>query len=158
MESVEILKIHSGKFGELEYHQKDVVCFDEGILGFPEMKNYIIIQHKENSPFRWLQSLDNLDLAFLIVDPTIYVIDYCPTINPVDAKKLSINENSDALIYVIVNIPKGKPKEMTINLVGPIIVNTQTGKGRQCVVEDDKYSVKHKVFQESTEKVEQKVA
>ncbi len=158
MESKEFKSIETTRFGTVTYSAKDEVNFEDGLLGFPACKNYVILQHKENSPFRWLQSVDNTDLAFLVVDPSYYLLDYCPTINPIDAKKLDIVDATKSILYVIVNIPKGKPKEMTVNLLGPIIVNTETGRARQCVVEDEKYTVKHRVFQEETERVEEAVA
>lgn len=115
-----------------------------GMLGFPDEKRYAIVQHKENSPFFWYQSVDNPALAFVITSPFFFVPDYSVPLD--DAiKQMSWDDEKieeKVKLYVVVNIPNGSPNKMTANLVGPILINTDTLKALQMVVTDSLYSHK----------------
>ena len=65
--------INSSRFGLIDYELQDVVVFNEGLVGLPSLKQFVLIQHKENSPFRWMQSLEEGAVAFLVVDTAAYV-------------------------------------------------------------------------------------
>lgn len=135
----------SPRFGEIEYSAQDVVHFLEGMIGFPNDKEYLVLQHREGSPFRWLQSIATEDLAFLIVDPLIYLPDYAPEVPFSAVKGLELLEDTPQLVYTVVNIPKGKPEEMTLNLAGPIVINALSRQAKQLVLEDSRYSLRHRV-------------
>ena len=115
-----------------------------GMLGFPEEKRYAIIQHKENSPFFWYQSVDDPALAFVITSPFFFVPDYSVSlddaINQMSWDDERIEEKVE--LYVVVNIPNGSPNKMTANLIGPILINTDTFQALQMVVTDSPYSHK----------------
>jgi len=112
-----------------------------GMLGFPEHRKFVIIQHKEGSPFFWYQSVDDPALAFVITSPFSFVPDYYVDIEDV-LLKASWDKNCDnnALeFYVVVSIPKDSPENMTANLIGPVIVNTKTCQAVQHVMSDTCY-------------------
>ena len=113
-----------------------------GMLGFPDEKRYAIVQHKENSPFFWYQSVDDPALAFVITSPFFFVPDYSvpldDAINQLSWDDEKIEEKVE--LYVVVNIPNGAPNKMTANLIGPIVVNTDTFQAFQMVVTDSPYS------------------
>lgn len=136
----------TARFGVLNYTAQDVVTFDHGLVGFPGLGAFVLVSHKEGSPFRWLQSVDHGDVAFLVVDPAHYVQDYAPEIAETEVESVGISEETPRLVYTIVSIPPGKPDEMTINLAGPIVVNLENGRAKQIVIEDDAYPIKHRVF------------
>jgi len=135
--------VQTTRFGEVEYSPEDVVTFPEGIIGFPQCKSYLVLNHKEGSPFRWLQSVDNPGLAFLLVEPTHYVADYKPEVAPSALNSIEINEDSLMLVYTVVTIPKGNPEGMTLNLAGPLVINATNRLARQLVLEDPRWSLKH---------------
>lgn len=140
--------IETTRFGALEFSTMDVVTLDEGLLGFPGRSRFVVIQHKEGSPFCWLQSVDAGDLAFLVIDPAHYVPDYAPELPDETANQLGLSEETPRLVYTIVTIPKGKPDDMTLNLAGPILINLEERKAKQIVVEDTRYAIRHRVFPE----------
>lgn len=141
------LTTETARFGRIAYTNEDVVTFEHGLVGFPSLNGFVLIQHKEDSPFRWLQSIDEGEMAFLVVDPAHYVDGYSPEVPDFEAEAVGLKEETPRLVYTIVSIPPGKPEDMTINLAGPIVVNLETGKARQVVIEDACYSIRHKVFQ-----------
>ncbi len=127
------------RFGDIQFTTEDVVEFSGGLVGFPEMERYVLVQHKDDSPFRWLQSLDCGELAFLVVDPAVFCTDYAPEMPGSAAVELALDEETPRLVYTIVTIPRGKPSEMTLNLAGPLVLNLATGKAKQVVLEDPRY-------------------
>ena len=146
------LTTDTARFGRLTYTNEDLVTFDQGLVGFPSLTSFVLIQHKEDSPFRWMQSVDDGEVAFLVVDPAHCVQDYAPEIPETAVETVGIQEATPRLVYTIVSIPPGKPEEMTINLAGPIVVNLENGRAKQIVLEDACYPIKHKVFQKGSEK------
>jgi flagellar assembly factor FliW len=142
----------TSRFGEISFEDADVVTFSEGVLGFPDSRRYVLIQHREGSPFRWMQSVDEPGLAFLVVDPEHYLPGFSPEMPSADAEQLRIDEATARLVYTIVTIPPGKAEDMTLNLAGPLVINCDEGLGRQIVLEDPSYSVRHRVFAEGAAK------
>jgi flagellar assembly factor FliW len=145
------------RFGDIEFLDEDIVHLPEGLIGFPGSKRYLILSVKPNSPFRWLQSIDEPALAFLCTDPAHYVPYYAPTLSERHARDLQMNADTPRMVLCTAAIPKGKPEDMTLNLAGPIVVNAEARVARQIVLEDGAYTVKHRVFPQ-TDSVNQPVA
>ena len=112
-----------------------------GMLGFPDKKKFVILQHRENSPFFWYQSVDDSTIAFVITSPFLFKPDY--KIDFEDAsREMSWNGDgkTDHLeIYIVVNIPKGLPEKMTGNFIGPILVNNKVRQAVQVVISNSPY-------------------
>lgn len=125
---------------------KQQIIFEEGILAFEEYKNYILLED-EDSPFYWLQSVDNTELAFALIDPLEIHKTYSPKINKQYLEKIGQGNDEDYAIYVIANIPE-EVNKMTVNLRAPIVINVNLRKGIQVIVENEEYKTKHKVFQQ----------
>ncbi|MBV6459612.1 MAG: Flagellar assembly factor FliW [Fimbriimonadaceae bacterium] len=139
------MTISTTRFGSIEFDDLDVVTFPTGILGFPDCRRFVLVAHKEDSPFRWLQSADNGSLAFLVVDPATFFPEYAPEMEGTDAAFLQLSEDSPRLVYTMVTIPKGLPGSMTVNLAGPIVINADTRYAKQIVLTDEGYGTKHPV-------------
>ncbi|MCG9895708.1 MAG: flagellar assembly protein FliW [Fimbriimonadaceae bacterium] len=139
-------RFNTTRFGEISFDSLDVVTFPEGLAGFTAAKRFVFVQHREGSPFRWMQSLDDPALAFLVVDPNHYVAEYSPEMPASAAKKLQLGPETPLLVYTMASIPSGRPEAMTLNLAGPIAVNAETRTALQIVLEGDGWSVRHSVF------------
>ncbi len=140
--------IDSTRFGRIEVDEEAVITFSQGLFGFEGYRRFVILRLDEKSPFRWLQSLEEPSLAFVVIEPRHFMPDYAPTISDADVEALQLREDTPYLTFVIVTIPPGKPEEMTANLMGPIIINAATRMARQVIVEDEHYSTKHSILQE----------
>ncbi len=151
------MTLKNTRFGEIDYSEDDIITFAEGVIGFPDFLQYLLLNHKPNTPFRWLQSIEEPGLAFLVAFPELLVPGYTPEISDAVATELDLQEETPKMLLSTVTIPAGKPEEMTTNLLGPIIINGSTMKAKQVVLSDDAYTVKHRVFAK-TERVPEKVA
>ncbi|HYG22018.1 MAG TPA: flagellar assembly protein FliW [Verrucomicrobiae bacterium] len=113
-----------------------------GILGFEQMKDYLLVANPDEEPFRWLQVKDNAALAFVVIDPFIVAPDYRPDIPQVDANLLGLNNPEEAALLNIVTLHGAN--RATVNLKGPIVVNRNTGLSKQVVLANAaEYSVQH---------------
>jgi len=140
--------IDSTRFGRIEVDEEAVITFSQGLFGFENYRRFVVLCLDEKSPFRWLQSLEEPSLAFVVIEPRYFMPDYAPTISDADAEALGLDADTPYLMFAVVTVPPGKPEQMTANLMGPIIVNAVTRMARQVVVEDDCYSTKHSILQE----------
>ncbi|MBS1723739.1 MAG: flagellar assembly protein FliW [Armatimonadetes bacterium] len=143
--------VKTARFGEISVESEDIVAFAEGLVGLPELREFVLVRHRDESPFRWLQSLDDGSVAFLVVDPQQYVPNFAPMMPESAAIALELNEETPTLVYTICSIPNGNPKGMTMNLAGPIVINAESRKARQVVLEDGEYPVRHPVFEQAAE-------
>ena len=142
-QSGEGLSFNTLRFGQVTVPLTRVVDFASPILGFEGLKQFAILDHDEDSPFKWLQSVEDADLAFVITNPTIFGIAY-EFVIPEDAVSLlGIEKAEDTLVFTLVTIPDNDPVKMTANLLGPLVVNQHTRKAMQVILNDNKqYSTK----------------
>lgn len=140
--------IETKHFNNVEINDNDIITFVEGIIGFEDNKRYVVLGNPEDdSPFKWLQSVDDKDLCFVIIPPCCFRKEYDFIIPEDTGEKLELKEDKDILIYSIVVIPEDISK-MTANLKAPVIVNAANNRAEQIVLEDDRYSLKHYILEE----------
>lgn len=138
--------IKTTRFGPLNIDQTNAIDFGTGLLAFEGLSDYILIDIAENQDFKWLQSLQEPDLCFLLVDPFVANSGYRVELQAEMMERLNIVNAEDALIYTIVTVPAGGFKEATTNLVGPLVINWREKKGIQTVLEKDHLEVKYPLF------------
>jgi len=121
---------------------ENVVHLPLGLLGFENIKHYALLENDGESPFRWLQVIDQPDLAFLVLPGLEIFPDYEPDVPAEDVKFLGLNSPEDALVFNVVTLSaKGSA---TANLKGPIVINRFTLKGKQVVLANaSRYSIQH---------------
>lgn len=136
------MKIKTTRFGTIRIEEEKIISMPFGMLGFPDKKRYLILQHQEKSPFFWYQSVDDPGLAFVITSPFLFMPDYKISLEAV-LKEMSWNgdgNNKHLELYIVVNVPKGMPHKMTGNFIGPILVNTKLHQAVQVVLTDSPYT------------------
>ncbi|TAL39891.1 MAG: flagellar assembly protein FliW [Spirochaetes bacterium] len=141
------MKIKTRPYGEVEIDERQIMEFEHGILGFDFVRRFAILDSTDNSPFKWLQSLDEPDLAFVIIRPIDFMAEYNLVISSNDLEDLGAEVVEDLLVFAIVTIPSN-PSEMTANLQGPILINAKNRRGKQAISQSDKYRVKHGILEE----------
>jgi len=113
-----------------------------GILGFEQIKDYVLLANPAEKPFAWLRVADNNSLAFVVIDPFVVMPDYAPNIPEADVEFLELKDPGDALLLGIVTI-HGQNRA-TMNLKGPVVVNRHTHTGKQVIIANaGDYSVQH---------------
>jgi len=132
--------IETSRFGPLEVDEGRLIHFPKGILGFPDQHEYALIQTAEESGFYWLQAVDRANLAFVVCDPRLFVLDYVVPVKLDDLSQIGLQDPSAAQVFIIVN----KVEDLlTGNLQGPIVVNVDTREAKQLVLSDRRYSTRH---------------
>jgi len=139
------MKICTTRFGDMDCPEDRVLKIPSGIIGFPASTRYIILDHDRDVPFKWLQSLDQPELAFVIIDPACFKPDYRVTIAWDEIGELGQVDETALLMFVILTIPLDTPEHMTANLRGPVVVNAQTRVAKQLILRDD-YPTRAPVF------------
>ena len=145
----EFLDVQTSRFGLVRVDRGKVLTMTTPFLGFPESRRFFLRPHSEDSPFMWLQSLDNPQLAFVVVQPELFLQDYSPDLQKLVLEELEVSQDSDKEILVILTIPPGRPKEMTANLLGPVVINTAKRLAKQVLLDPGKYDACRKVVQDN---------
>jgi flagellar assembly factor FliW len=146
-------KVSTARFGEIEIDESKVVQFPHGIPAFDDEKEFAILPmtQDEESPYVFMQSLSSPELAFLMTNPFSFFSDYEFEIDDDSLENLDIKEQEDLVIYVILTLPKGKVRDMTANLMAPVVINTANMKAKQIVLDKSRYTTKHRLFPEAKE-------
>ena len=138
--------ISSTRFGEIEIDKSLLFEFVAPIIGYNEHKKFVLVDNSPDSPFKWLQSVEDPELAFPITLCSYFNIDYVFTIEDADADLLGLEKAEDVMAINIVNIPHDCPQDATANLLAPLVVNTQTNSAMQIILKNKDYKVKHPLF------------
>ena len=128
--------INTRCFGEINLDENKIVTFESGLMGFEQYKKFTILYNieDEKSKISWLQSVDEPSLALPIIAPGVVKEDYNPTVEDEVLKPLGeLTEPGDI-------------KKTTVNLKAPIIINADTRKGCQIIVENSEYTVRYNVY------------
>lgn len=128
-EKTEIRKIVTLHFGELEVEPKHIFNFQEGILGFENLKEFVLISEEKSEPFKWLISLEKPDIGFPLISPWILDINYNPGKRYISDKKV---------IFTIVTL-EDENGYMSANFKAPVILDVETTEGSQVILPSDKY-------------------
>lgn len=139
--------IKTSRFGVLEVDESRIIHFPEGLLGFPEQKRYIILEHKPSSPFCWLQSMDSPDLAFVMASPLLVKEDYLESLTEKESPFFQSESGDDIAVFSLVTIPQGDVSRMTINLTGPLVIDVGAKTGKQVVLSDSGYDHRHPLLE-----------
>ncbi len=143
MEPQENKRVIKARFGRtVEISDRNVIRIDEGLMGFEGYEHFAILPHGEESPLFWLQSLDEPELAFVTIDPRIFIPGYEPDVAGDDLERLGLESVSRAVLLCIVVIPED-PQFMTANLQGPLIINSESRTGRQVISRSPRHRVRH---------------
>ena len=133
------IRIATQRFGEMEFAEESVITVLGGVIGFPALLRYVLIQRPNDAPFYWLQSLDDPTMALVLVNPTLFKADYDPVLPEALYEELSAGRDQISL-FAIVTIPQGRPQDMTANLLGPLAINPAARLARQLVLDDRLYT------------------
>lgn len=136
-------KIETTRFGEIEIDEKKMIHFPEGLPGFLGCQEFIILEHKPDSSFMWLQSVEEPGLAFVMINPFIIKPDYLKDLSSGDELLISRRDDAPVMVFTFVTVPRDKPEKATVNLLGPIVVDTETMNASQVILVDSGYSHNH---------------
>ena len=144
------MKVKTTRFGEIEVPDETLITFPEGVIGFKEARGFVIFDCGDQGLFKWLQSTDIPELAFVICESHLIVPNYKVIIGQKERDLLQLESTDDAAVCLILVIPED-PQETTGNLLGPIVMNAKTRLGMQLVLVNPEYSTRYKIFKANEE-------
>lgn len=142
------MKIDTKIFGEIEISENKIITFENGIIGFPDLKRFALLHDEEKGTgagIRFMQSLDEPAFAMPVMDPLVVKPDYEPEVDDELLKSAGHVTEENILVLVTVTVPSDLTK-MTVNLQGPFVINVEEHKACQVVVEKGNYPVKYPVY------------
>jgi len=139
------MQIESTRLGTIEIDKDRIINFPQGIPGFLEEKQFVLIPMGEDNPFFFLHSVTNKDLSFIVIEPHIFFRDYELMLSEELIESLSIDKPEDVAIYTIVTI-KDDIKKATTNLQAPIVVNAVKLVAKQYILNDSQYLTRQPLF------------
>jgi len=141
------MKVDTKAYGVIEVDERQKIKIPQGLFGFEDNKDYVLVDDSDHGPFIWLQSLDDKDLAFILISPFFFRKDYEANVTNEDLAEIGLTSPENALIFVIVTIPQDG-SSMTANLQGPVIINKENMTGMQAILSDAKWKTKHDIIAE----------
>lgn len=140
------MKLATRHFGEIDVNDDEIIDFINGVPGFEGTK-YVLLNssNEELSPFMWLQSVTDGDIALVLVNSFLLYPEYAPDIAEEQLAQLEFNEREDLAVFNVVVIPD-KFEDITVNLKAPIIINEKNRKAMQAIADNSDYEIKHPMY------------
>ncbi len=143
------MKVNTRIFGEIEVEEEKLIQFANGIVGFPELKDFALIYDEEkgtDSDVRWMQSIQEPNFAIPVIDPLAIKPDYNPVVEDELLNSVGEINPAELLVLVTITVPK-EITQMSINLRAPIVINAAVKKACQIIVEGEDYPVKFPIYE-----------
>lgn len=142
------MNISTKYFDDVSISEQDIIYFKEGIFGFENFKKYIIIEFESGSDnLLCLQSIDDEELAFVLMNPFNLMSDYKPQLSDSDIEDLAIDENTEGVLYYVICVVKDSISESTVNMKCPIVINPKSKMAKQIILDSEEYNFKHELKQ-----------
>ncbi|MCB0405769.1 MAG: flagellar assembly protein FliW [Bdellovibrionales bacterium] len=137
--------VETSRFGELNVSEQDIITIPEGMLGFSKIDKYVLVEHTDDSLFLWLQAVKKPSVAFPLLEPQLFELQYKVELCDEDRKILQLEDLKHAKVFAIITIPSD-PSKMTANLKAPIVVNVKKRLARQVILHEQDYPIRQAIF------------
>ncbi len=146
-----MLTLDTRDYGTIEYEESDLIHFTDGLFGFNELKDYIplVLDENEDNTILLLQSIENTDIAFVIINPFTLDPDYNPVLSPEELSYLDVKSEND-LSYYVICVLRNNYLENTVNMKAPVVINPDKRIGMQVILNQSEYDFRKKLSSFST--------
>jgi len=134
-----------GAPGEIEVAEDQVFAMEPGLGGFETLRRYVRIPEDE-TPLEWLQSIEDPDVVFAMIEPFQVLPEYAFEISDDDATALGMQSAEDALVRCLVTLREA-PEEISVNLLAPIVLSRRSHMGRQLILQDSGMPLRYPLFE-----------
>lgn len=117
------------------------IFFEKGIPGLEKYREFEINQVESNEKFKQIISIKDSNIGFIAISPFEIKKDYELNLSDDVIKELQIDSPKDVLVLSLITLGKTLEKS-TVNLKAPVIINIKNNKGKQLILQDDKYNIK----------------
>lgn len=142
--------INTRDFGEILATENDLIIFDNGMYGFEDYTKYLILRDDPKDDIMYLQSVENIDLSFVLIDPYSIIKSYEPKLNEEDLAELKVSDEGN-LKFLVIAIISEDIKKSVVNLKSPISINPELKIAKQVIVQNT-YPLRYKIFNAEEDK------
>ncbi len=141
--------IKTARFGQITVGEmgEEIITIPQGLLGFPDFTKYCLVDPIDETLILWLQSIENPDLSFPVLEPKIFKPDYHARLSALELRELNLANLSQSAVFTVLTIPEDISL-MTANLKAPIVINLKEQIAKQVVLQENDFSIKHPMFKE----------
>ncbi|WP_282938797.1 flagellar assembly protein FliW [Paenibacillus sp. RC67] len=137
--------LDSSRLGKITIDEKEIIQFPTGIPGFEELKKYVIINPDTDLPLFYLQSVENPELSFIVIDPFIFEPSYEFVLPDLAREELKAYIEQDIVVWSIVSV-RDDFQNATHNLLAPLVINMKERLGKQVILQNTSYKTRHRLF------------
>lgn len=141
-----VLELQTKGAGMVQVPEEEIITMPKGMIGFPAYTRFVLLPHRPNSPFLWLQSVEEAGLAWVVMNPLLLLPGYRVRVCEAELEGISPVRPEHLKVLAVVNIPPGSPEKATVNLAGPVILNEASRLAKQVVLKQATYSPTHPLF------------
>ncbi|MFH0810009.1 MAG: flagellar assembly protein FliW [Pseudomonadota bacterium] len=144
---MEVVRLETKGAGTVKVSEDSIITMPRGMIGFPSHTRFVLLPHRGDSPFLWLQSLEDPGLAWVTMNPLLLRADYKIRVCEAELDGIGPIRPRQLRVLAVVNIPAGAPETATVNLAGPIVINEEKRLAKQMVLKQGTYSHCQPLFQ-----------
>jgi len=134
------MKIDGTRFGDIEFDTENLIHFPDGLIGFEELRDFVVMPNREEGPLFWIQSVEDKDIAFLLTDPQNFFVDYAVAPDKTEQTKLQSSTVDECYALAVVTLQPDK--SVTLNLAAPVIFSPQSNRALQVILEGAPYNTR----------------
>lgn len=139
------MQIETKMMGTVSIENDRIIKIPLGLFGFEEYTDFALLE-SEYPPFIWLQSLQDKNLAFLLIDPFEIIPDYEADIDDKELARIGIKDPLDVMVLTIVTVPNDTGP-ITANFQGPLIINKKNHQCMQAILDNSKWTTKQNIVE-----------
>ena len=140
------MELNSKHHGVINYSEEDIIFFKNGLLGFEDLKKFIVFPLKDNDNFSIIHSIEE-DLGIILISPFMVKEDYEFKLEENILEELKIKQPNEVIVYTTVTLNSNIEK-ITTNLKAPIVINRFSKLGKQIIIDNESYKIKEPIFKE----------
>lgn len=137
--------IQTTRFGAVQLQSEDIIEFPEGILGFNDLRKFVLLDDPNDEIFAWLQSCEIPQIAFPVLEPELFTSNYQIVLTKHDLESLGLQKQEKTRAFSIITIPEDAT-QMTANLKAPVVINIEKRQARQIVLQDNNLAIREPIF------------
>lgn len=141
------MKITTKEFGDIQINNEDIIKFTRSIYGFEGNDKYVIFKDSPEDDIMYLQSIEDSNLHFVIVEPYAILPNYNPELTEDDI--LALNINKDEIInlkYMLIAVITEELEKSVVNLKNPIVIDPKSRNAIQAILQNQDYPLRYPLF------------
>jgi flagellar assembly factor FliW len=145
------MTIKTKRFGKIDVDEDKLITFGDGLPGFSSLRTFVLIEsdaEERGGLFWWLQSAENADVAFALINVPAFIPEYNPVIALDALDELGEYEEANDFLTLNITVIPDDVTQTRVNLRAPVVINSLTRKGRQIIVSSEEYDTRYFIFDE----------